>query len=428
MNMMVVGCSHHVADAAFRERVAFAPDQVSGFLETYYEKFPESEALLLSTCNRTELYVLSEQPQAVPSRGDVIELLSSRHGIPIEELDSALYAHQDTDAVSHLFTVSSSLDSMVVGESQIVSQVKQAYEMAVDAKPKAPLIHRTFDAAIRVAKRVSTETKIHENRVSVPSVAINVLARQIFERFDNKNVLVLGAGEMAEETLTYLKAAGASQITVANRTHERAVSLAKKFDGQTAQWSELSDQLVQADLVVSTTGAKDPIVTAESFNPVMKARKQKRLFVLDLAIPRDFDDQIGQQFDNVYLYSLDDLQRECERNMNSRKNQWPKARKIVKDETESFFRDTRRRASGSTIAQLKKQANSIKDEELNRLMNRLDTVSDKDREQIEKAFHRLVNKLLHPPLESIREESATDDGQPEPVGLLEAMKRLFKLE
>ena len=428
MNMLVIGCSHHVADAAFRERVAFAPDQVSGFLDSYYEKYPDSEALLLSTCNRTELYVLSEQAEAVPSRGDLIQLLSSRHGIAAEELDSSLYAHQDADAVSHLFSVSSSLDSMVVGESQIVSQVKQAYEMAVDARPKAPLIHRTFDAAIRVAKRVSTETKIHENRVSVPSVAINVLAKQIFERFDNKKILVLGAGEMAEETLTYLKAAGASQITVANRTHERAVSLAEKFNGQTAQWSELTDQLAQADLVVSTTGAKEPIVDVASFAPVMKARNQKMLFVLDLAIPRDFDDRIGQQFEDVYLYSLDDLQRECERNMSSRKNHWPKARKIVADETESFFRDTRRRASGSTIAQLKKQANSIKDDELKRLLNRLESTSDKDREQIEKSFHRLVNKILHPPLESIREESATEESDPQPVGLLEAMKRLFQLE
>ncbi len=428
MNMLVIGCSHHVADASFRERVSFAPNQVSGFLDSYYEKFPESEALLLSTCNRTELYVLADQSDSVPSRMDLIELLASRHDVPVQELDSALYAHRDSDAVSHLFTVSSSLDSMVVGESQIVSQVKQAYELATEARPKSPLIHRMFDAAIRVAKRVSTETKIHENRVSVPSVAINVLAKQIFERLDNKKILVLGAGEMSEETLTYLKAAGANQITVANRTAERAVSLANQFGGQTAAWSELHHQLSLADLVISTTGASEPIVNVESFEPVMKARKQKTLFILDLAIPRDFDDRIGEQFDNVFLYSLDDLQRECERNLNSRKNQWPKARKIVQDETELFFRDTRRRASGSTIAQLKKQANSIKDEELKRLMNRLDSVSDKDREQIEKSFHRVVNKLLHPPLESIREDSATDDGQAEPVGLLDAMKRLFKLE
>ena len=427
MNMMVVGCSHHVADAAFRERVAFAPDQISGFLDSYYEKYPQTEAVLLSTCNRTELYVLSQQNETVPSKQELVELLSSRHGITADELDSALYAHQDAEAVSHLFTVSSSLDSMVVGESQIISQVKQAYETAVDVRPKAPLIHRTFDAAIRVAKRVSTETKIHENRVSVPSVAINVLAKQIFERFDNKNVLVLGAGEMAEETLTYLKAAGASKITVANRTHERAVALAEKFAGQTAPWEQLNDQLAVADLVVSTTGASEPIVDAKQFEPVMKARGQKMLFVLDLAIPRDFDERIGQEFNNVYLYSLDDLQRECERNMQSRKSQWPKARNIVKDETESFFRDTRRRASGSAIAQLKQQANAIKDDELKRLLNRLESVSDNDRQQIEKSFHRVVNKLLHPPLESIREESATDDSQSS-VGLLEAMRRLFKLD
>ena len=428
MNMLVVGCSHHVADAAFRERVAFAPDQVSGFLDSWYEKFPDTEAVLLSTCNRTELYVMSNQADSVPSRRDVVEILSSRHGIPADELDSSVYAHQDSDAVSHLFSVSSSLDSMVVGESQIIAQVKQAYEKATDVRTKSPLIHRTFDAAIRVAKRVSTETKIHENPISVPSVAINVLARQIFERFDNKKILVLGAGEMAEETLTYLKAAGAKKITVANRTEARGTALAKKFEGSTAPWSDLMNQLAIADLVVSTTGATEAIVTASDFVSIMKARGQKMLFVLDLAIPRDFDEQIGKKFDNVFLYSLDDLQRECERNMNSRKGQWPKARKIVADETDQFFRDSRRRASGSTIAQLKRQANEVKDEELKRLMNRLESVSDSDRQQIEKSFHRVINKLLHPPLESIREESDSDVDSSESVGLLEAMRRLFKLD
>ena len=428
MNMLVVGCSHHVADAAIRERVAFAPDQVSVFLDTYYQKYPNTEAVLLSTCNRTEVYVMSDQTDSVPSRRDLVELLSSRPGIATEDLDNALYDHRGSEAVSHLFSVSSSLDSMVVGESQIISQVKQAYETATNALAKSPLIHRTFDAAIRVAKRVSTETKIHQNPVSVPSVAINVLARRIFERFDNKQILVLGAGEMATETLTYLKAAGAKKLTVANRTHERAVSLAEQFGGQTAPWSELQDQLAIADLVVSTTGAKQPIVDHNDFESIMKQRGQKMLFVLDLAIPRDFDQRIGKAFDNVVLYSLDDLQRECERNMDSRKGQWPKARRIVKDETDRFFRDSRRRASGSTIAQLKQQANSIKDEELERLLNRLDSVSDLDRQQIEKSFHRLTNKLLHPPLESVREESATDDGDPSSVGLLEAMRRLFKLD
>lgn len=427
MNMLVVGCSHHVADASIRERVAFAPDQISGFLDTYYQKFPDTEAVLLSTCNRTEVYVMSDEEDAVPSRSDLVDLLSSQHGIDTEELDPALYDHRNTDAVSHLFSVSSSLDSMVVGESQIIAQVKQAYETATKVRPKSPLIHRTFDAAIRVAKRVSSETKIHQNPVSVPSVAINVLARQIFERFDNKKILVIGAGDMASETLTYLKAAGAAKLTVTNRTEERAIALAEKFDGQTAPWSELKEQLIAADFVISTTGASETVVSESDFEGVMKARGQKMLFVLDLAIPRDFDQQIGESFDNVVLYSLDDLQRECERNLKSRKGQWPKARQIVSDETEQFFRDGRRRASGVTIAQLKRQANEIKDEELKRLLNRLDSVSDKDRQQIEKSFHRVINKLLHPPLESVREESTSADAG-EQIGLLDAMRRLFKLD
>ncbi len=427
MNIQVIGCSHNQADSAFREKLAFGPDEINGFLESYYRLFPESEALLLSTCNRTELYTLGGHPDLIPSRNELLELLSQKKPLTFDELKETLFLHRDETAIKHLFTVSSSLDSMVVGESQIIAQVKQAYETAIDARPKTPLIHHVFDSAIRVSKRVSTETKIHQNRVSVPSIAVNVLARQIFERLDNKKILVLGAGEMAEETLNYLKEAGANKLTVVNRTAERADTLAKRFGGETAPWESLLDQVAIADLVISTTGAKEPIVTANDFLTVTAAKNPRTLLILDLAIPRDFDDSIGQ-LPGVYLYSLDDLQRECERNLNSRKTQWPKAEEIVRNETESFFRDLRRRASGSTIALLKKQASSVKDEELSRLLNRLESVSDKDRKQIELSFHRLVNKLLHPPLESIREETSGDDSKPAPVGLLEAMKQLFKLD
>lgn len=427
MNIQVLGCSHREADSAFRERLAFPSSEVADFLETFYEQFPESEALLLSTCNRTELYTMGGHPDLLPSRGELLALFSRLKSIAIEELEESLFLHRDESAVKHLFTVSCSLDSMVVGESQIIAQVRDAYEIAIDAKPKTPLIHRTFDAAIRVAKRVSNETKIHENRVSVPSIAVNVLARQIFERLDNKNILVLGAGEMAEETLNHLVAAGASKFTIVNRSFDRAESLAQRFGGVSDHWSSLLKQVEAADLVVSTTGATQPIVTAADFKKVAATREPGTLLILDLAIPRDFDDAICE-LPGVYLYSLDDLQRERQGSIDSRKSQWPKAQEIVGVETESFFRDVRRRASGSTIALLKKQASAVKDEELERLLNRLESVSEKDRDQIEKAFHRLVNKLLHPPLESIREESTSEAAKPEPVGLLEAMKQLFKLE
>lgn len=427
MNIQVIGCSHHVADSALREKIAFSPAEIPGFLSEFYEVYPQAEAVLLSTCNRTELYTLGGHRDLLPSRTETIEILAARKNVDPAELERMIFHHREQAAIKHLFTVSCSLDSMVVGEPQILSQLKQAYELAVEMRSSTPLIHQTFDAAIRVARRVSNETDIHRNRVSVPSIAINVLAKQIFERLDNKQILVLGAGEMAEETLTYLKSAGASNITVANRTLEKAHSLAEQFGGKTIGWANILAEISACDLVISTTGAKEPIVTNADFQDVISKRKLKPLFILDLAIPRDFDNAIGS-VEDVYLYSLDDLQAECERNRNSRKSQWPKAQAIVEQETEGFFKDLRRRASGSTIASLKKQASEIRDDELSRLLNRLESASEKDRKQIEIAFNRLVNKILHPPLESIREESDAADQAGDSVGLLEAMKQLFKLE
>jgi len=426
MNIQVLGCSHHVADAAIREKIAFSPAEIPSFLSAFYEAFSQAEALLLSTCNRTELYTLGGHPDLLPSRKEMINLVAQQKAIAPEQLDRSMFHHRDEGAIKHLFAVSSSLDSMVVGESQILSQVKQAYELAVEMRTSTPLIHQTFDSAIRVARRVSNETDIHKNRVSVPSIAINVLAKQIFERLGNKQILVLGAGEMAEESLTYLKAEDANNITVANRTLEKAHQLAERFGGKTIPWSNILSEIASSDLVISTTGAAQPIVTLADFKSIQGARKLKPLFILDLAIPRDFENSVGSEAD-VYLYSLDDLQAECERSLKNRKSQWPKALGIVDQETGRFYKDLRRRASGSTIASLKKQANELRDDELKRLLNRLEAASDKDKKQIEIAFNRLVNKILHPPLESIREESDADQTGA-PGGLLEAMKQLFKLE
>lgn len=427
MMLMVIGCSHHKSSIDFRERISFSADQVRDFSESLYASFPNCELAILSTCNRTEFYVLGSKNESLPDEDEFLNRLVGFRGLDLSETKSQVFRCHDEKAVRHLFTVSSSLDSMVVGETQILSQVKQAYELATSLKQSTPLTHLLFDNALRVAKRVSTDTDIHSNRVSVPSIAVNVLAKQIFERLDNKRILVLGAGEMAEETLNYLVGHGAKKITVCNRSIDRAKSLAERFDGSISPWTDLVQQISIADMVISTTASTEPIMTCDTFGPVVEFRKQKPLFILDLSVPRDFEDEIGNEL-NVYLYSLDDLQVECERNLKSRKSEWPKAISIVEEETGRFLGDVRRRAGGSTIAQLKRQANSVKDEELKRLLNRLESASDADKSQIEQSFHRLVNKLLHPPLESIREDSAKDSTENQPVGLVEAMKRLFQLK
>lgn len=421
MNLQVIGCSHHRSSVAIREQLAFTEQQIKPFLDSYYVRFPDSEAVLLSTCNRTELYTAASKIESMPSHSEMLDFLASERGLKSSEIQLDMFVHRGRKAIEHLFSVAASLDSMVVGEAQILSQVKLAYRIAVESNQSVPLTHHVFQSAIRVARRVSNETEIHNHRVSVPSVAIGVLAKQIFERLDNKKILILGAGKMAEETLNYVVAEGGREITISNRTTAKAEMLANKFDGRVSDWKNLPMELATADLIISTTGATEPIVNVELFEQVEQARKQKPLFILDLAIPRDFAKPIGDRL-NVYLYTLDDLHKECQRNRMSRQNHYPKARDIISHETNQFFSDVQRRSSGPTIALLKQQADQAKQLELKRLLNRLDGIPAQQQAEIEQSFNRLVNKILHPPLNSIRSDSNHGSS-----GLLDALKKLFQL-
>ena len=420
MSLLALGLNHHTAPVDIRERAAIGDERLSDALLALKEVDAVNEAAIVSTCNRTELYAAGKTLEGIPTSEQMIDFLASERGLKSGDISSNLFAHRNQEAISHLFRVAASLDSMVIGEAQILSQVKQAYQLAVDTGHQIPLTHQVFQTAMKVAKRVATETDIHANRISVPSVAVNVLSGEIFERLDNKRILILGAGEMAEETLTYLTAKDGKDIVVINRTRSKAESLAEKFNGQVADWDDLGGQVAAADLIVSTTSANEPVVTTATFKEVTCSGRQQPLLVLDLAIPRDFDSKIGE-LPNVFLYTLDDLQKQCEKNRQSRQSQWPKAEKIIQQETANFFQDVHRRNSGQTIAQLKQQANTAKDAELERLLNRLN-LSPEEEAVIEQSFHRLVNKILHPPLKSINADKSGDSG-----GLLEAMKRLFQL-
>lgn len=422
MKLQLTGCSHHESDVAVRERLAFSPAQAREALTRFREAFPGSEAVLLSTCNRVEFYAAAEDPETCPTHESVVEFLADFHGLaPIEIID-ALFQRTGEDAVRHLFTVAASLDSMVIGEAQILSQVKQAYDSAIADDAAGPLTHAVFQAALRVAKRVTTETDIQKKRVSIPSVAVADYAKQHFDHFDDKKILVLGAGEMGDETLSYLVAEGAKDITVINRSLPRAETLAEKFNGVAQPWEAISAALVSADIIVSTTGATEPIVSLADFQKIEHERYQKQLFVLDLAIPRDFDPRIDDCI-GVYLYSLDDLTEVCERNKAARQKEWPRAEKIIETETTKFMAEINHRATGPTIKRLKMQANELMRDELDRLWNKLDGADAKMKKEVEKSVGRLVNKLLHPPLESLRDEAQ----QGAPHGLLDALRRLFKL-
>jgi glutamyl-tRNA reductase len=423
MKIQMVGCSHHRSSVEVRERIAFSPDQARTALVRLRERYPTSEAVLLSTCNRVELYMAAEQPDACPSHEEMVTFFAEFHGINSSEIFDDLFERTGEDVVRHLFTVAASLDSMVVGEAQIVAQVKQAYEMARTGDSAGPLLHTAFQAAIRVAKRVATETAIQQKRLSIPSVAVADFAKQFFERFDDKRILVIGAGEMGEETLRYLIDEAARDITIINRSFERAAELAGKTLGRAQPWNQLSDLLVDADIVVSTTGATEPIVTGAMFELIAARRAQRTLFILDLAMPRDFDPAVGD-FNGVYLYTIDDLRKVCDGNRKAREKEWPRAQHIIEEETQRFMRELYHRATGPTIKRLKERADEMKRDELSRLLHKLGPVDDKLRDEVSRSFDRLINKLLHPPLESLRDEAAAGT----PHGLLDALKRLFRLQ
>ncbi|MGI9473150.1 MAG: glutamyl-tRNA reductase [Rubripirellula sp.] len=423
MKLQMIGCSHHDAAVEFREKISFTNEQVGQALGDFRQRFPASEIVLISTCNRVELYATGGGDNEL-DRDDVAEFLADQHHLKADEVVDQMIYRVGSDAVEHLFTVAASLDSMVVGEAQILSQVKLAYDTACNSGSAGPLTHSVFQAANRAAKRVQQETTIHRRRVSVPSVAVGEVATEVFDTLSNKRVVLCGAGEMGEETLRYLKQAGASDICILNRSYERAVALAKAFGAESALWNSLNEQVIDADLLIGTTSATDPIMDEATFLPLHAKRKDRVLLILDLAVPRDFDPAIGE-LPSIYLYSIDDLQSACDRNRRERQKEWPKAKQIISEETQRFLQAFNHKATGPVIQRLREHAQDLKNDELERLINKL-KLSELDpsaRKEIEKSFDRLINKLLHPPLASLRDDAAEGHRR----GLLEALRHLFNL-
>ncbi|MDD3469257.1 MAG: glutamyl-tRNA reductase [Thermoguttaceae bacterium] len=439
----VLGCSHHTTPVAIREKLAFTPKQVRETLEVFRLAWPGVEAVLLSTCNRIELYTASSaEADAVsltqispdfsgdatadgilyPDHAERIAFLAICRQLETGHVAPHLSDLPSEEAVQHLFTVASSLDSMVVGEPQILSQVKQAYSIAVEAGTAGSIMHSLFQTALRCGKRVAGETQLHQRRVSVPSVAVADFAGRIFERFDDKRVLIIGAGEMGEETLRYLQDAGAKQITVVNRSRSKAEALAERWGGRVRDWNELLDAVVDADLVISTTGASEPIVTQKTLAKKFAVRAQRPLFVLDLAMPRDFDPAIGK-LDQVFLYAIDDLQQACGRNQQLRDRELPKVERIITEEAASFMSEWHHRVTAPVIRQLREDWQRPKEDELQRLFRKLPDLDVHAQEEVRQSFDRLVNKLLHVPMESLRDEAKRGT----PYGLIRALARLFRI-
>jgi len=423
VNFCVVSCNHQTAGLEIRERLAFSSEeQVGRAYERWREAHPDSELVVLSTCNRVELYAARPDAGPGPTTDEIIRFLAEFHELSPDVFADRLLECHGPDAVRHLFEVACSLDSMVLGEPQIVAQVKEAYERAYRYEACGPLTNALFQMAFRVSGRVRTETALAEGRVSIASVAVGEFGRSIFDRFDDKTVLVIGAGAMAEETVRYLADAGVRRFVVTNRNRERAEQLAAAWGGSTAPFADLDRLLSTADVVVSATGASEPVVVADRFRRIRRGARRP-IFILDLGAPRDFDPAIAGVDENTFLYDVDDLKATCDANRVSRQQELEKAKRIVDEETQRFVHEIYHRATGPVIRRLRDEWNAIRRQEVDQLFAKLPHLPPEDRQAIERTIERIVNKLLHPPLEVLKDEAKAGP----PHGLLDALRRLFRL-
>lgn len=419
MNVLVAGCSFKTAPIEIREKLALG-DKLPAALRELDSRY-DVEAAILSTCNRVEIYLARGDTSGLPDLDLLAEFLAEHRGMPSERIRPCLYERRGDEAIRHLFRVASSLESLIVGEGQIAGQVKRGYELAREQATAGPLLNTLFQQASAVAKRVRSETGISRGHVSVSSVAVDYV-RQVFDRFDDKTILVIGAGKMGELTLRHLKDLHPKKILVTNRSPEKAVAVAKDCGGAAVEWDHLEDALVHADIVLSTTGASEPIMTRRRFDQILARRAGGTMVILDIAVPRDFDPRIHDG-DRACIFNIDDLQRIREQTVSERRKHIAPAEAIIDAEVRRFQSLITRRRNGPLIAKLTSEFETRRKAIVEQLMARLNGKLDTDdKEYIEGAFRLLQNQLLHGPISALTEE-------PDHTGLSlrEALHKLFRL-
>jgi glutamyl-tRNA reductase len=400
--LFVVGISWRTAQVAVREKLAFRDDELPDTLRALTNELPVSEALLISTCNRVEVYGVAKLGQDATSL--VRRFLAERKGLKPAEVADVIYDHRGSEAVRHVFRVASALDSLVLGEAQILGQLKDSYAVSTKAGTNGPVLGRCLERAFGVAKRVRTETQIARGAANVSTVAVE-LAGRVFGDLSGKSVLVIGAGKMSRLAARHLYAQGAHHIVVTNRSPEKAEALAADIDGIAKSWEQLEGLLVDADVVVSSTGAREPILTKALFKKVTKARRYRQMMVIDIAVPRDAEPAIGEM-ENVFLYDIDDLEQVVHRNLAERAKAGEQALKIVEHEAGQFEHWLRSQGVVPTIRALRAKFAQIADAEVNKVLDQLgrkEHTREQQREIIQRLVQLVVNKLLHQPTAALRE-------------------------
>ncbi len=396
--LLALGISHKTAPVALRERLAFSESEAEEFARRATASAEVREAVVISTCNRTEVYLVVGDP--VRAEADVLGLLARRAGIRPTELAEAIYSPRNCDAARHLYRVTAGLESMIVGEAEIQGQVRRAHETAVRAGCTGPLSNRLFAAALTTGKRVRSETGIGSSRISVPSVAVD-LALSVLGELKRRHVVILGAGETSELTARALAEQGAGTMFVANRHADRAISLAQRFGGSVVGLERLPDQLVLADIVLSSTSSPHPIVGREELELVMSQRDGRPLLLIDIAVPRDIDPACGQ-LEGVTLYDIDDLQAVVDRNLSSRAGEAPRALEIVEQEIHRFARWLGQLDAIPTVGALREHGNTIVEQVLAENSERWDSASGRDLARVEAIARAVMSRLLHEPTIRLR--------------------------
>lgn len=416
--VFLLGVSHRSSPVALREKLAVSPSEMQPLVSSLARDSALDEALLISTCNRVEIYGVAKEPEGSARARAWLEARARARGAP--DIGTHLYIARGSAAVRHAFRVASSLDSMVVGEPQILGQVKEAFAAAASAGTVGTLLTRCFHRAFAVAKRVRTETGIASGSVSVSSIACD-LAAKIFEDLRGRRVLLIGAGKMGESAAKHLTKQGA-KLYVLNRSRERAVELAAKCGGEPRGASELASELALADVAICSTSSDRFVVTVELMREVARARKYRPLFLIDIAVPRDVDPRVGDM-ENVFLYDVDDLSKLAEENVAQRLREAELAERIVEHEVAEFEAWRRQQRLKPLIVSLRAHVASVLSAEMERTLPRLGGDFEANREAMRRAVEAATNKLLHPVIAEVKR--AAERG---PSELLDAVPRLFDLE
>ncbi|HEV2176810.1 MAG TPA: glutamyl-tRNA reductase [Terriglobia bacterium] len=420
MNLVLVGISHRTAPVEVRERMNIQESRLSAALADLSHRPGIHEGFILSTCNRTELTAgADDEADAAPA---LRQFIADYHRCDLAPYENYFYWHRQQEVVRHLFRVASSLDSMILGEPQILGQMKQAYAVAREAGALGGALNEVAQQALAVARRVRRETALGAAAMTVSYAAVE-LAKKIFGSLNGKTVFVIGAGKMSELAAKHLLASGASSIFVSNRTYDRALELAGAFHGTAIRFDEIFDYIDQADIVISSTGAPHFVITRERAERLLAARRNRPIFFVDIAVPRDVDPAINE-LDNAYVYDIDDLGQVIEANKKQREREAVWAEEIVEQEVERMMRRLASREVAPTIVALEERLRQIRSSELERYHGRLATLTPEQREAVDSLTQGILNKILHGPITELKSGA----GNPEQGALVQLVRRIFGVE